>query len=263
MTEIVIGEPYSGVPGLALGGYVAGLLGHPHPGALEITLRRPVSIGDTLRVDDVDGTAQLSRNGEVVAVAAPVVLDIEAPSRVSAEEAGEASERYLGRHHHFFPTCFCCGPVRSAEDGLRIFPGLTTSGTVVAAAWTPRGAWAAGRDTLPVPVVWAALDCPAIWAHIAVAPPSGEKAVTGRVAVEILEPVAVGSPCVVVGWPLSRTERLIVAGSAILSSDGDILAISRQTMVITANGVPVDREAWLAAPLAQEPPDPGGMARAR
>jgi hypothetical protein len=250
MAEIVIGEPYSGVPGLALGGYVAGLLGHPHSGAVEVTLRRPVSIGDTLSVDDADGSAQLSRNGEVVASTAPVVLDLEPPARVSSEEAGEASERYLGRHHHFFPTCFCCGPARLAEDGLRIFPGLTASGTAVAAAWTPVGPWAEGHDTVPVPVVWAALDCPAIWAQIAVATPSGEKAVTGRVAVEILKPVAVGSPVVVVGWPLSRTERLLVAGSALLSSDGDILAISRQTMVVTASGVPVDREAWLAAPLA-------------
>lgn len=249
MAEIVIREPYSGVPGLALGGYVAGLLGHPHSGAVEVTLRRPVSIGDTLSVDDADESVQLSRDGEVVASASPVVLDLEPPERVSPEEAGEASERYLGLHHHFFPTCFCCGPARSEEDGLRIFPGLTASGTAVAAAWTPVGGWMVGGDAVPAPVVWAALDCPAIWAHITVAPPSGEKAVTGRVAVEILRPVSVGSPCVVVGWPLSRTERLIVVGSALLSSDGDILAICRQTMVVTANGVPVDREAWLAAPL--------------
>jgi hypothetical protein len=67
MAEIVIREPYSGVPGLALGGYVAGLLGHPHSGAVEVTLRRPVSIGDTLSVDDADESVQLSRDGEVVA----------------------------------------------------------------------------------------------------------------------------------------------------------------------------------------------------
>jgi hypothetical protein len=257
MDEIVVEERYSGIPGTALGGYVAGLLGRDAEDALEVALHQPVKIGDVLSVTGSDESPQLCRGEQVVASASPVTLDMELPPLVSPDEAEEASEHYIGRHHHFFPRCFCCGPERPVGDGLRIFPGLTPSGTAVAAPWRTAGPWAEGRETVPLPVVWGALDCPAIWAHIVATARSGDKAVTGRMAVRILRPVPVGSSCVAVGWPISKAGRLILAGSALLSNEGETLAVSRQTMVVTSAGVPVDKDSWLDAP----PPSNGDAGR--
>ena len=47
---------------------------------------------------------------------------IEWPLPVTLDEARAAEKRYVGHHHHAFPTCFTCGTGREEDDGLRIMP---------------------------------------------------------------------------------------------------------------------------------------------
>lgn len=240
-----VDEPHSGFPGLALGGYVAGVLAASatEAGALEVRLHRPVRIGDEFELGA--DAAALIHHGEVVATARPVELDLRPPRMITRDDAETASASYLGLEHHFFPMCFCCGSARRTGEGLCIFPGVV-DGTVIAAPWRP--ADQVGDATVPTQIVWSALDCPGIWAHLFVSTGTGEKGVTGSMAVLQLHPLPARETAVVLAWPIGRDGRRIYVGSAIATERGDLIAIARQTLVVTDRGVPLDLDVWLTAP---------------
>lgn len=236
---------YAGFPGFALGGYVAGVLaaGSRPGGALEVRLLRPVEIGTELeRV--ADGT-ELRSEGERVATLQPTRLDLELPRTVTRAEAETASAACLGLEHHFFAGCFCCGPGRPVGDGLRIFPGPVAD-AVLAAPW--RAGDLSGEANVPPEIVWSALDCPGIWAHVLVTTGTGEKAVTGSLTVQQLRPAPARGTTLVLAWPIDHEGRKIRVGAALTTERGDLLAIARQTLIVTDRGVPLDLEAWRAAP---------------
>ena len=94
--------------------------------------------------------------------------------------------------------------------------------------------------------VWSALDCPTIWALVLLGnPDSEEKAVTARLAVELISPVLAGQSQIVMGWKVGEAGRIRVAGGAIYSTDGQLLAVARHTLVTTDWGVPMGLNRWL------------------
>jgi len=52
----------------------------------------------------------------------------------------------------------------------------------------------------------------------------------------------------VLAWPIGRDGRKISVGSALTTERGDLIAIARQTLVVTDRGVPLDLEVWRTAP---------------
>lgn len=241
-----IDERYSGLPRHALGGYVAGLLARmlAARGAIEVRLERPVLVGDDVHIEG----DTLMRGDERVATAREVVFDLRPPRIVGPDEAEVASASYPGRRNHFFPECFCCGPARRRGDGLRIFPSPANG--VMAATWRPGDA--IDDVSVPLEIVWAALDCPGIWAQVFATTGSSERAVTGSLAVATIAPISSRDTLVVTGWPIRRDGRKIHVGSAISDERGTLLAVADQTLIVTDSGVPLDRAAWEAAP---RPPD--------
>jgi hypothetical protein len=192
-------------------------------------------------------------DGELAATAVPYQLETTAPSPVAPAAAERASGRYLGFDHHFFPNCFTCGPDRPPSDGLRVFPGPVEGRPLVAAVWRPP-AWACRADgTVAWEILWAALDCSAIWGHIlhGTGDP-GDRAVSGRLALHQRAPVEGDAPSIVVGWPIGREGRKIFAGAAIFSESGQLLVESRQTMILTARGIPLSLALW--AGVAEQTP---------
>ena len=144
------------------------------------------------------------------------------PSPVSLAEAEAASTRYAGFVHHAYPTCFTCGPER--EDGLGIYAGAVAGRDgIVAAPWTP------AEEPAPE-VVWAALDCPSGWA---VDDFQREGVLLGRMAARVDRLPLPGEPHVVVGWRVAEEGRKRYAGSALLTADGEVLARSRSTWIVT------------------------------
>jgi hypothetical protein len=96
-------------------------------------------------------------------------------------------------------------------------------------------------------LVWAALDCPQLWALIAHAPPrTPERAVTAALEAKLEHPVVAGEPHVVIAWPLAREGRTWLAGAALIGPGGELCAIGRQTAAITSWGVPLARARWAA-----------------
>lgn len=237
-----VDERYCGFPEHALGGYVAGVLAKTlDASAIEVRLERPVSLGDEVTVV---GDA-LMRGDERVASARPIPLELHPPRGVTRSQAETASARYPGAGHHFFPRCFCCGPARAVGDGLRIFTGPLDGG-VVAAPWRPADVTDAAE--VPAELLWSALDCPGIWAELLATSGTGERVVSGSLAVARTGAIRARDTHVVAAWPLGRDGRKIYAGAAVLGERGDVLAIARHTLIVTERGVPLDREMWSAAP---------------
>ncbi len=243
MSDVVrIDERITGFEGVAIGTYAAALLAACINGDAEVRLRRPVPVGQPLerrRLDD--GSAQLLLDDDVLAEARAHDLDLDAPAFVRFADAQAAARGAPARHAHSHPgpDCFVCGPNRAPHEGLRIFPGLVGERGVVAGPWTPHPALV-GSEVADTEIVWAALDCPAIWALCLTAPPdSVDRVVTGSIATRVTAPIKAGDPHVLIGWRIGGDESKLVAGSALFSREGDLKAIARQTCIKTAWGVPL------------------------
>lgn len=241
----MIDELYTGIPGVTHGGYIAGLAARGLGDAVAVTLSRPVAPGSTAVLERLESETLLRTNDEVAARAVPSPFQSTAPESVSLAAAEIASGQYPGFEHHHFPNCYCCGPDRPVGAGLRIFPGPVDGRQLVAAVWHPDASLRRPGGTVASEIVWAALDCPAIWGYVMYGDAGTEdRAVTGQLAIQLHGPVPAETPSVVIGWPIERQGRYLIAGAAIFSEAGALLAESRQTLVLTGRGVPMNRAAW-------------------
>lgn len=239
-TNIVIDTRYRGFERVAQGGYTSGLLAGFVDGSARVSLRRAVPMGHPLRIES-EGERAVLRDGEdVLAEAIPTTLAIDVPTRVSVAESEAASRTYPGHDHHPFPGCFCCGPDRDPGDGLRIFPGRLGGHDAVAAPWMPEPSVADERGVVRPEIIWAAFDCPQLWSLMLSAPPdSPDRVVTGALETRVARPIRAGESCAIVAWPAGGKGRKLFADAALLSDGGEVLAVSRQTAVITDSGVPL------------------------
>ncbi len=230
---------------MSLGGYVAGLAAKELGPAAAVTLTRVVPPGSTVTLDRGQLQVLMRVDGELAATAVASQLESTAPDFVTREKAARASEHYPGFAHHFFPDCFTCGPKRSSSDGLRIFPGPVDGRPVVATLWQPPQSVWQGDRTVALEFLWAALDCPAIWGHIVHGgSQADERAVSGRLELHQQAPVPGDTPSIVVGWPIERQGRKVIAGAGIFAQSGQLLVEARQTLILTPQGVPLSLAAW-------------------
>jgi hypothetical protein len=100
---------------------------------------------------------------------------------------------------------------------------------LLASAWTPDPLLAESGDAIPTEMVWAALDCPSIWAVGEF--PEGGFNVLARQRVESLAPVPVGEPSIVTAWPIEHDGRKHLTGVAIHDADGRLLARGESLLV--------------------------------
>lgn len=247
---VVVDPRFGGLPGLAHGGYTAGVLATAAGAAsAEVRLRRPVPLGRRLGLEHAGEAVEL-RDGEALLVEArPAELALDVPQPAGPAEAEAASARFPGFHRHLIAGCLVCGTAR--HDGLGIFPGPVAGRRLVAAPWVPSPALADADGRIPPELVWAALDCPQLWALIAHAPAgTPDVVVTSALAARLERPVMAGEPHVVIGWPIGLEGRRWLAGAAIVGPDGALRAAGRQAAAIAGWGIPLDRARWQAGPTA-------------
>ena len=221
---ILIGKRFAGPPGSGNGGYVCGRIAARVPGnPSSIRLIAPIPLERPLSVDQHPGGAVEVQSGQsVVARGWPTDLDVDVPALPDPREVEAAMSRYEGHARHPFPGCFVCGTARPSGDGLRLFTGPVDGRSLVAASWTPDAALANGEEQVDPVYVWSALDCPSGWAAGMLA--GGANLVLGELTTHISRLPLVGEPCVALGWPLRRLDRKHLAGSALVSQDGEVLA---------------------------------------
>ena len=234
MAETVIVESrFNGPVDSGNGGYSAGVAAAWLDGTVEASLRRPVPLDTPLEVVREGGAVQLV-DGEALVVEARSVpgIDLDVPAPVSRDEARAASQRYRAPQDGVFSRCFVCGLAR--EDAFAVFAGPVEGRDVVASPWTPP-AWTAGDDGACHPeFVWAVLDCPTYFALYS----SGDLplSVLGRLTARIDGPIMAGAEHVVIGWPIEIDGRKHHAGSAVLSADGETLAVARALLIAPREG---------------------------
>ena len=223
MTQITVKRRFHGPADSGNGGYSAGLLATTlgDGAAVEVTLRMPPPLDVPMDVIPTsDGSADLSWQGHLIAQARRTTLDSCTVPEVSVAAAAAAESSYSGLIEHPFPGCFSCGPERSPEDALRLFPGPVSEG-LVACTWTVQP-WGVDPACL-----WAALDCPSGWATGL----EGRPAVLGRLTAQVLALPASGEQCVVVGQGLGREGRKAFGASAVRGVDGRVLAHARAVWI--------------------------------
>jgi hypothetical protein len=226
--SISIPRRFNGPLGSGQGGYSAGLAAALLEGAAEVSLRRPVPLDSQLAIErEGDESLRVLDGGEVV-IEAQSVADVgaEPPAPVSPGEAREASARWR-KPDDRFAHCFVCG--RAREDSFGVFAGEVEGRRLVASPWTPSPWTADDAGHVRPEFVWAVLDCPTFFAVYL-----GEQvrvSFLARLGAEISRPVVAGEEHVVVSWPLEADGRKRHAGSAVLSGDGEALAVARALMI--------------------------------
>lgn len=213
------------------GGYSAGLLAAAVDGPAAVSLRSPVPLDRPLTVVAAADGAVRALDGDVLVMEARPAdpLDLEPPRTVSVAEARVAEERYPGLEDGPFSRCFVCG--RARDDAFGVFAGRLEDG-LVATTWTP-DQLTAGRDGAVAPeFVWSVLDCPT---YFALYDDAATLSFLASLRVRIDGPVRVGAEHVVIAWPIARDGRKHHAGGAVLSADGETLAVGR-ALLIEARG---------------------------
>lgn len=226
-----------GPPGVGHGGYVAGLLARHIEGASQITLRLPTPPGVPLSMDDLGGGRWVLRDGDDVLVEAePTTFELDVPPvpTVEAARVAEAGSPSRWDERGVHPICFGCSLSRDDDEGLEVAVGpLEVDGhEEVAAVWRPPAHLAGPDGGIDTHWVLAALDCPGAMAYIARGTPAG--LLLGRIAFEQTGRVEPDVDHVVTGWQIGHDGRKLLAGTALATADGTVLARSRQIWFPTA-----------------------------
>jgi hypothetical protein len=234
VTSLTFGRRFRGFESGALGGYAAGaVVARRIDGPAEVNLRSLPPMGRELMLrEQGDGGELALLDGETLVLEAkPAPFELDIPPPPSVTEAEEAGHRPIHDElGHLYPSCFTCGPDREPGDGLRLFVGRTRADAdLLASAWTPDPLLAESGDSIPTEMVWAALDCPSIWA-VGEFPEDGFN-VLARQRVESLAPVPVGEPSIVTAWPIEHDGRKHLTGVAIHDGDGGLLARGESLLV--------------------------------
>ena len=211
------------------GGYSAGVVAGFVAGVAEVSLRAPVPLDRPLEVvRGEDGAARMLDGDTLVAEGTPVPgLDIEVPDPVSPDEAHRATAQYRGLSEGVFSRCFVCG--RAREDAFGVFAGAVDDRPVVASPWVPPEWTADAEGNVQPEFVWAVLDCPTYFATYL-----GEDLAPGvlaRFAARIDAPIAAGEEHVVMSWPIAVDGRKRRADAAVLSSEGEPLAVAQALLI--------------------------------
>ncbi len=235
---MLINSKYNGPPDSGNGGYCCGLFALSlDPGAteaLEVTLRKPPPLDTVLSAVPTDEGMEIRDDANIVALVKPTSVDFAPLPAPSLQQAREAESRYTGFCSHPFPTCFVCGPQRTEEDGLRLFPGSLSepavAGQPVACVWQPYEALADEQGNLRPEFIWAALDCPTYFgAYNALGNPT---AVLGRQAVQILQRrLPANQDYLLQSWQLDHDGRKCHSAGALYTLDGQCVALCRATWI--------------------------------
>ncbi|WP_338673055.1 hypothetical protein V1460_08300 [Streptomyces sp. SCSIO 30461] len=236
-TDVIVVPPlYSGYPGVAFGGYVAGVLARRSAAdAVRVDFRGPVPVGSEVRISTTDaGGAELGEPGQPLTTAIPVdaapLSALAVPDAPSWDEALAAAEAYRADPPPGSVDCFGCGPERTPERGLRQHCTVVPGRELVATAWVPSPTLAADDGTLPTELVWGALDCPGFAAGRSLGTQRAG-AVTASLTGTLLRPLVAGERYISYAWLLSESGRKHTMAVAVSTADGELCAVSQALWV--------------------------------
>jgi len=214
---ITIARRFNGPPESGNGGYAAGVMAQRIGQPVHVRLQRPIPLDAPLSLREQADRWEAYDGDQLIALARPPVRAVPPlPVRPSFDQAHAClRDQPAADSTSAFTGCFVCGMSRAEGDGLRLAAGRIAD-DVVAAPWTPHEVFANADGEVEPEYVWAALDCPGMFAAF----PDGRYALLGELAVELLQPVHAREPHVVVGWLIARDGRKRTAGTALIDAAG-------------------------------------------
>ncbi|KJY44800.1 hypothetical protein VR46_18355, partial [Streptomyces sp. NRRL S-444] len=221
-----------GYPGVAFGGYVAGVLAtRAAAKTVRVDFRRPVPTDTPVRLaPTAEGGVRLVDGEHLLAAATPAEPAVEAPEAPSWEQARAAADAYRAAPPDGMVDCFGCGLHRTPATGLRLHCGRVPGSALVAAAWTAGPELGGADGLLPPELVWGALDCPGNAAG-RLLDDRRAGAVTAALTARLLRPVPVGAGLVSYAWLLGTEGRKYRVGTALATAEGDLCAIGEALWV--------------------------------
>jgi hypothetical protein len=207
------------------------------PGTAEVTLEAPPPLDVSLRLLPFEGSgvALVDDAGRRIARGKPATLAIDVPAPPTFAEGEDATSRYIGHHDHPYPTCFVCGPERSAPDALGLRPGPVKGRAIVATPFVPDVSLADADGVVRSEFVWASLDCPSYFGHASFEPVEA-RILLGRLTATIAERPHAGERCVVIGWSLGRQGRKIRCATALFGENGTSYAQAEAIWIVLPPG---------------------------
>lgn len=231
MAVITVPSAYQGMPGIAHGGYVAGLLTHQAREPLSVTLRQPPPLDTPLSIEyGPDGLTLCDPHGHLIADGRAGQPLADGPP-LSPVEPARSPTPHPRFSHHPYPACFVCGTHR--DDGLRLRVAPPDDTGVAAAVWDPSSPLLPNGDVVPPTFVWAVVDCLTAWSF---ADHWGDAhwwpAVTGQLTVTATAHVPRDGPCVAAGRLSGRQGRRITVQAAVGDPEGQVCARAEAVWVV-------------------------------
>jgi pimeloyl-ACP methyl ester carboxylesterase len=138
LDELDIDKRYEGIPGVSIGGYVAGLAAKDLGPSVAVTLTRAVPPGSTVTLERTESQVLLRVDGELAATAVPSQLETTAPQSVAPGAAERAADRYPGFDHRFFPNSLHAVRTDRPATACVSFPDLSMAGRWSRRSGVPR-----------------------------------------------------------------------------------------------------------------------------
>jgi hypothetical protein len=232
-SKIVVAQQFRGPPYSGNGGYVCGLMGREFEGVSTALLRAPPPLDVPLDlVVEGDVVRMLGDEGLLIgeARAGGGETLTQPPEAPSLSAASAAAKRFPGFARPFHPVCFTCGDQLDDGFGLRVFTGQVEGMAegVVAGPWRVHENFAGADGLAPTEVMWAALDCPGSVSWVVTGAGGG---LLGTMTCEVLRRPAAGETTMVVAWPIERSGRKLISGTALYSAEGELMARSHQIWI--------------------------------
>ncbi len=232
LRQVVISSRFNGPPNSGNGGYSCGVVAEGIEGTAQVRLRVPPPLGREMLLAADGQQATMTEGDVVVGEAVAADLDLVVPDFPDMAEAQEAGSRYTGLVEHPFPTCFVCGPDWAEGDRLRIFAG-PVDGRLHASPWIPHQSLVDETGLVGRRHVWTALDCPSFFSNEG-APP----ALLAQLTADIVRVPEAGEPLIAIAWPIEAEGRKRWAGSALATSDGELIGRARALWIEPSGGLP-------------------------
>jgi hypothetical protein len=225
-----VASRFNGPPGSGNGGYTVGMVGKRLGPVVEVTLKRPIPMDETMQVvADPAGVAALLHADTEIASARVAELDLDIPEAITFAEAAAARANYPGYQNHPFPNCYVCGTNRCCGEGMCLFTGTVGEG-VVASSWVPTAEFVTEEGIVAPELICAALDCPGAWSLIDRYSIEGQ-VVLGRMTYRLEQPIYAGERYVVMGWATGREGRKAFCGTAVYDARGEVCAAAGATWI--------------------------------
>lgn len=201
-------------------------------GPATVRLDVPPPLDRVLTVEE-RGDHLVALDGDMVVMSAhAAATELGSAPFVDFDAAAAAEPGFPGFGWHAADRCFVCGPARSDNTALRIFPGPVGVGPIVAAPWIPNPVLAEADGVVSDAVVWGAIDCPGAWTATAHDPVGMPYFPTlGTMTASIEEPVLALERLIVVGRYRHTEGRKLFTDVVLYGEDGSLKARSRHVEI--------------------------------